>query len=419
MIIEFSVENFASFKDRQTLSFEAAKGEHLADYYLVKKGKMLLLKLVLLYGANASGKTNLLKALAMLRQLAVWPAEKKTTPLSFEPFLFDQATPQGPSRLAISFWQGDKQYDYQVAFTRQAILTERLDQHYPNAKGTYIQAKVYSRTTDLAQQLTSIEFGSTVGLEQAARKALEVNTLWNNTVLGGFLKTNIEQAELSEATQWFNNHLGRLIYPGFDLNEFITSQVVQGKIHKSALIQVLRKADLNISDFFIKEPRQDKTLTLFASPSSLEFEHLIDGQTYRLPFEQESSGTQRYYGFAGLLALLIQNPSTNFQIDELESSLHPDLFTHFILSFLANAKEAQLLATTHHREILGNPDIFRDDAIWFAQKNAAGATQIYSLADFDDRVIKRTNDIYQAYKAGKWGGLPDLGDYYIDLNDEK
>ena len=107
-----------------------------------------------------------------------------------------------------------------------------------------------------------------------------------------------------------------------------------------------------------------------------------------------------------------------FPIDELETSLHPDLFSHFILSFLMNSKSSQLIATTHNREILDNRDIYRNDAIWFTDKNESSATELYSLSDFDSSVIRNTSSVYNAYKIGKLGGVQNTGDVYIDLSDE-
>lgn len=106
-------------------------------------------------------------------------------------------------------------------------------------------------------------------------------------------------------------------------------------------------------------------------------------------------------------------------IDELESSLHPDLYTHFLLTFLINSKKSQIIATTHNREILNNRDIFRDDAIWFTNKCNEGSTSLYSLADIDSSVVRDTSNIFNAYKIGKLGGVPNLGDYYIQLSEDE
>ena len=143
----------------------------------------------------------------------------------------------------------------------------------------------------------------------------------------------------------------------------------------------------------------------------IAFKHFVNGNQYVLPFELESQGTKRFYGFAGLLALLVKTP-TIFPIDELESSLHPDLYTHFLLSFLQNAQHSQLIATTHNRELLGDSDIFRNDVIWFTNKGEDCATELYSLADFDTSAIK---NILNAYKIGKFSGVPRLSDTFINL----
>jgi len=107
-------------------------------------------------------------------------------------------------------------------------------------------------------------------------------------------------------------------------------------------------------------------------------------------------------------------------IDEIESSLHPDLFQHFLLSFLANSKNSQIIATTHNREILNNKDIIRPDAIWITDKdNDNCATELYSIADFGSSVVRKdTGSFYNAYKIGKLGGTPNLGSYYINIDNE-
>ena len=87
--------------------------------------------------------------------------------------------------------------------------------------------------------------------------------------------------------------------------------------------------------------------------------------------------------------------------------------------FLVNSKQSQLIATTHNRELLQNRDIFRNDAIWFTNKNEDSATELYSLADFDTSVVRDTSSVYNAYKIGKFEAIPNLGDYYLELEDEE
>lgn len=408
MIIKFSVQNFGSIKDKQTLSFEADKSNHLEEYYIIPINGMRLLKLGMIYGANASGKTTVLKALDLLRNIALKPKEKKTDELDFNPFLFDSETPNQNTILSIEFIQNSVRYYYEVELNKKAIVKERLDFYNPH------KANVYQRTTNLETQFSEITFGSKIKTDKIFEKTLESNTLWNNTVLGGFLKTNIELKELKDATDWFGIYLSPLVSPNGKLENFISNIIETSLINKEKVIKLLQNADFNISDIILEE--KDKNIDIRTKLYEIKLEHTVNNNKYELPFNLESEGTQRYYGLAGFLDLIIRT-SRGLAIDELESSLHPDLFTHFLLSFLINSKQSQIIATSHNREILNNKDIFRNDAIWITDKSENCSTELYSLADFDTSVIRDTSNIYNAYKIGKLGGIPNLGDYYIDLEE--
>lgn len=430
MILNFSIQNFGSIKDRQTLTFEADKSDHLENSYVIHTNGLRILKIALIYGANASGKTTILKALEFLRDIVLEPKTKKTDELDFQPFLFDSETPNQNAVISIEFLANDTKYFYEVAFFKKAVVYEVLNFHNPK------KANIYKRTTDIKNEFTEITFGSKIKIDKTIEKNLEANTLWNNTVLGGFLKTNIDIKELKEVVEWFKNYLYPLIDTKTQLEGFVTSKIDQGELTKFDVINILKKADFHISDILIQENEQvipdgfielvKKQLKAHDSEVkkleekgkitsvSIEFEHTVNQAKYTLPIELESQGTRRFYGFAGLLALLIKN-STSFPIDELESSLHPDLYTHFILSFLLNSNKSQIIATTHNREIFDNKDIFRNDAIWFTDKNENGSTELYSLADFDSSIVRNTTNIYNAYKSGKLKATPNLGDNFIDL----
>ncbi len=434
MIINFSIQNFGSIKSKQILSFEADKSIHLEDYYVIKENGLRLLKLGLIYGANASGKTTILKALQFLRDIVLEPEAKKTEPLNFKPFLFDKISSKENTILSIDFIQKEKRYYYEVEFNENAIVNETLNHYNPT------KANVFKRTTDLEKQYSSISFGSKIKTSKTFEKTLESNTLWNNTVLGGFLKTNIEMTELKDVTDWFKNYLRPLIYTKTELDSFVTSIIDKQEIKKEDVVTILKKADFNISDIVIQKEEEDipdglieflekqikdsgdkiKALKNKGKITSvnLELEHTVGNNKYSLPLKLESQGTVRYYGFAGILSLLLKK-SIAFPIDELEASLHPDLYVHFLLSFLVNSKRSQIIATTHNREILNNKDIFRDDVIWFTDKTDECATELYSLADFDSSVIRDTSNVYNAYKIGKLGGVPNLGDYFIDITNEE
>lgn len=430
MIINFNIQNFGSIKDKQTLSFEADKSDHLEDYYIIHTiGGLRLLKLGLIYGANASGKTTILKALEFFREIVLNPEDKKTETFNFKPFLFDNISSKLNTILSIEFIQNETKYFYEVELNEKAIISETLNHYNPT------KANVFKRSTDLEEQFTTITFGSKIKKDKIFEKTLESNTLWNNTVLGGFLKTNIESKELKDVTDWFSKYLNSLIYTDTQLNNYVSKKLDKAEISKADVINILSKADFNISDIILKDDDEipekmvnvlkaldmpnDEIDKILNNPlKKIEFEHTVNNTKYSLPINLESQGTQRYYGFSGLLSLLIKK-SIAITIDELEASLHPDLFTHFLLSFLVNSKKSQIIATTHNREVLNNKDIFRNDSIWFTNKTEDCATELYSLSDFDSSVIRDTSNVYNAYKIGKLGGVPNLGDYYIEITNEK
>lgn len=437
MIVNFSVKNFKSIKDTVTLSFEPDSGDELKEYYLIEPAPdVKLLKLGVIYGPNGSGKTTILYALDFLRDLVVSPSEKKTDRFDFKPFLFDPKTPTANTAFAIEFFQNGMRYEYEVELNKEAIIREKLS-YYLTAK----KSLVYQRNTDLQKQLTSIDFGSKIKINKSHKETLEANTLWNNTVLGGFLKTNIESNELQEVSDWFKTVLNPIITPNTNLLGFVSSKIEGGAISKANILTLLRKADFKISNIVVKEkeialteelqdfidfmsqrqklPKKEVERLSTNKGKELWFEHTVDnnGQetTYEIEYNDESQGTQRYYQFSGLLDLLIQHKNIFF-IDELESSLHPDLIKHFLLVFLANATHSQLISTTHYRELLIERDILRHDAIWFTEKQNDGGTELFSLADFDSSVIRKdTGSIYNAYKTGKLGANPILKDYHVSL----
>jgi len=426
--MNFSIQNFGPIKDKQTLSFEADRSTHLEDAYIIKVGDVRLLKLALIYGANASGKTTILEALDFLRQLVLHPEDKKTASLNFEPFLFDANTPNEPSVLSIDFFQKGVKYSYEVEFVKKAIVREELYFYNPR------KANVYKRTTDMSHQFTEITFGGKLKVDSTFEKTLVANTLWNNTVLGGFLKTNIDFKELQNVIDWFGSYLKPIINTRTILESYVTTKINRGEIAKDNLVDILKKADFHISDIELYEEEEELPDYVFEilkkqveedkikgmdiqkkrKTVNLKFEHTVHQSTYSLPFELESSGTRRFYGFAGLLTQLINEPSI-LPIDELESSLHPDLYEYFLISYLMNSTESQIIASTHYRDILNNKSIFRNDAIWFTDKNENCATEIYSLADFDSSVVRRdTTNVLNAYKSGKLGATPNTGDYFIE-----
>jgi len=153
MIINFSVQNFYCIKDKITLSFEATSSKDLEEYYVVEpKPGLRLLKLGLIYGANASGKTTVLKALDFLREMVIHPSNNKKEPLDYLPFMFDENTVNSNTFFSIEFIN-DYKYLYEITFNRSAVINEKLYFYNPN------KALIYERKTNAKKQLSSIFFG--------------------------------------------------------------------------------------------------------------------------------------------------------------------------------------------------------------------------------------------------------------------
>ena len=426
MILEFQIENFGPIKERQTLSFEATKDTTLEDYYCVEVSPGIrILKLGILYGPNASGKTTFIKAfdflvtklildrLSFIRS-RMYPSQKEDK-LDFLPFQFDEKSSLSPSYFQLIFFLGDVRYNYFLKFNQEFILEETL-QYSPNGR----LAEVYSRTTDIEKRVSKIKFGSTIEIEKNQQIQLEGNTVSNMTVLGALGRTNVNIQPLNNIRNWFRKFISASIFPKINIDSWTTNRISEDsdrfdKIYRSefkkTVVEIIKKADIQISNVVVKrevELRRHK----------ITFQHQVtDSQgnktNYHLDYDNESMGTQRYYGLSGALAIVLSQP-TFLAIDELESSLHPELMKHFIMTFLANSTHSQMLVTTHNLSFLDDPDILRKDAIWFTEKQNDGATKLYSLSDFDTKTIRKGTSILNAYKIGKFGAIPNLGSIYLE-----
>lgn len=407
MLVNFSVENFGPIRDKQTLSFEAQKGTHLEDEYVIYANGLRLLKFAIIFGANASGKSTIIEALRFLYNLILYPNEKKSDELNFTPFLFDETSKKKNTILSIDFLQNDARYYYSVEFNWTYIVSEELFLIGKNERKT----NVFKRSTDSQKQVSKIKFGREFKISKAAIEILELHTLWNTTVLSSFTKVNLEQKQLKDSTDWINNHLFWTNTPDDDFSDMVTYFIDSDFIKKEKVLEIIQKADFNINDIFYKELKTSES-----DGTTKEFDirtiHKVKNNSYPLPFGMESDGTRRFYSLAGLLEMA-RTESNLLAIDEIDASLHPDLVIHYLLMFMENVKQSQLIITTHNREILDDKNLFRNDAIWFTNKNEDGAAELYSLDDFDSAVIRNTSNILNAYKSGKLKAVPKTKDFYL------
>lgn len=433
MIIDFSVKNFCSINNEVTLSFvPSSKTNELSDIYFVEpKEGFKLLKFGTILGANASGKTTILRALEILRYLVCEPWNNKTKQIPFYiPYWFGTQNDM-PTELSLRFVALGSVYHYTVSFNERCVVREKL-----RVQDKYWKT-MYSRETDEENQIIKIKPGSSYTRYKEDYKQLEKNTLWNNTVMGGSLKVNIKYPLFQNAVSWFHSYLYPIIEPDTNLYGYVSTLIDKEMISKKRLLDYLRGADLMIEDFVVKkdlwENLDEKTrmqlvegnpdMTLEDIKQSfpvrhVEFVHSNGKTKINVDYIDESLGTQRFYQLCGVLDMLLHQKCM-FYIDEIDNSIHPDLLEYLLMSFLINSKGSQLLISTHHREWLMQKEFVRPDSVWFTDKYSDGSTHLYKLSDFlGINNFKGSLSYYDAYRKGLLGATPSISPYYVDNNVE-
>lgn len=438
MILDFSVTNFKSINETQTLSFEATGDKHLEDFFVIKKDKYRILKLAAILGANASGKSNVLKALQLLRRLMLHPCENKSDTIGTDCFALDDVCREKGTELKINFLCGDCKYCYEVKFNNSFVSYESLTAH---PFGELRSHEMFIRTTDTKTMVATLKLGAKYRSAKITT-VLTGNLLHNRTVFGAFLHSNVDAPWLADLIKWAKKYLmPNVTTDDQNLLMYVAQLILDHRIKKEAVADLLHKADVGVCNFYLEKKEEqlpaelvEKILNdnnapntlkqqLKEHPVSLEYKvsmvHSgVNGQK-AFEFENESSGTQRYFELSGILLQLIGHPHF-VAIDELENKLHPDLYMHLVMTYLTNAKESQLLFTTHIREFLEDRNTFRDDSVWFTEKSKDGSTELYSLADFGSDVLRNSTNRSNAYRSGRLGGIPKLSDTYItDLMEDE
>ena len=218
MIIDFSVRNYCSIDDEVTLSFVPTSGfTKLSDLYFVEpKEGLKLLKFGTILGANASGKTTMLRSLEILRTLVCDPFASKNRPLSFYVPYWFKLDNDSPTELSLRFVASNQQYHYEVSFNSRCVVRERLRVMGKNWR------TIYSRETNEESQTVKIKIGFKYLNYREDFKQLEKNTLWNNTVLGGSLRVSLDIPDIQHAVEWFHEYLFPIIEPDTILMGFVS-----------------------------------------------------------------------------------------------------------------------------------------------------------------------------------------------------
>lgn len=418
MILEFSVENTLSIREMQTISFEAVESAQRTDFdfnHIIMTGNAKILKLACIYGANASGKTNMVSALSYYLGFMTesFFDLKPNEPTGYIPFRFERNEEMECGRFKLVFFAPSVEdfdqlvkYTYDLRLTEREVLEETL---FISPKGQ--RSLVFQRKKD------DVKWGA---IAKGSKKIAQSMLRSNSSMVSVGVQANIPILKLI-----YDYISKRLRVRDID---YVISRIEKDDGFKNKVIGLLRSTDFgSISDIYV----ETKSLDMATFPESVkkEFEmrgeepqvkktsfvHTYEGQDYSLPLHLESKGTNRILGIAGVLSMV--SDSVLVLEDELERSIHPDLVEAFLKLVLLISKDSQLVFTTHNTDLLES-GLLRDDEVWFAYKTDKGNSVYSSISDFTG--VRSETSRKKLYKAGKFGALPLIDmDYLKELFDGK
>ena len=402
MIAEIKFKNMFSFRDETVLSFEADKSKDLESYHVVELAPdVKLLKLAVIYGANASGKSNIIKVCDFIRSFITCTPLNKAELIKIVPFLLNRTSKEQASEFSVSFYamNGDKaiRYVYSVLLETTHIVRETLIYYLSQQPAT-----VFERSME--NNVSSIKFGQKVKISTAAKEEITLKCLPNMSVFAAYMQVNTNIAEMETALQYLTKQMMPAIVPTSSLSRY-AEEAIKKETAKEYILRYLQEADFNISNISSKEQETKKGVVNYTMYQLKVSSGLGGNDYYEFPELYESDGTIRTFGLASQIQNSIGS-NAFLAVDEIESSLHPKLIEYMIERFLKESKQAQLLLTTHYDGLLGEEDLLRKDNIWFAEKNTDGASVLYPLTDF--KGLNRISSLQKAYKFGKFGAVPNL-----------
>ncbi len=430
MLIEFKVANYRSIRAEQTLSMVANADKELpqnlisCDHVPGLKGTKLV-KAVALYGANASGKSNIVAALRFFAEFVRDSATKLQpgAPTGAQPFKLDPACLTEPSKFEITAVINGIRTLYGLELNNDQVMSEYLVA-YPNARPqVWFERDWNSETAEYDWSEPSKNFSHDGALRESVRSnaafvssAAQLNQTQALSIWFWFaiecLFLDLAKQDLSRdmALQLLRRPAGveklsqALGYADFGVGEAIAALTVPALIKrvtdsgydwKSGDATSLTKV---ISDVKLEPPKEEEEV------APVFFHRAANDQMLSLDFDrEESAGTKRFFALMGYWMHKLELGGL-LVIDELETSLHPTLIQELVGTFLRSSgtHPAQLLFTTHNPLLL-DQTLLRRDQIWFTEKDQEGATRLYPLTDFKPR---KDESLVKGYLAGRYGGIP-------------
>ena len=422
MFIEFKVTNFRSIHNTQTLSMVAGTGTELKEQNMLASGLSSLpdiLRSSVIYGPNAAGKSNLLRAVQFMQSFVLTSQSlQEGQDINVTPFLLNSKSRTEPSEFEVIFVQDKVRYQYGFAVNNVRVMNEWL-LAYPEGR----PQRWYERKYDQQKGSDTWYFGSRFSGPRTMIDVWQKATRQNGLFLSTAIQLNNEQ--LKPVFNWFQQKLA-VILPGGDINLQFSIEQCASEDGKKKVMEFMNSADISITgielkkipfstDIFptnISQEIKEHLIRDFQSKemTNVRFLHKTDSKDIvSFDISDESGGTQKLFAFAGPL-LDVLAKGRILLVDELDTSLHP-LMVRFLISLIhnpeVNRSNAQLVFTTHDTSVL-DTEIFRRDQVWFAEKNAENATRLYPLTEFSPR---KGEAIERGYLNGRYGALPFIGEF--------
>lgn len=424
MIRDYWVKNYLSIREKQELNFEA-KGP-ASDLVVEVSKDVFLYRLAILYGSNASGKSNMLSALnAVFNILITAKSDSKADVVSYKPFALLKGE---PTDMHVSFYLDGTRYDYDVKYDQKRIIHELMN-YYP--KGS--KSLFYERTFVGEDIQSEIKFGTSLRLSAKTQERIRENTLNNHSVLAVSRKVALTK-DVASLTSLHSSIVSRFHDVDGDSEKGIVN--ILGDAYKDErkrkfYTQMLQKADLNIMayrpiiedrvvpyqlyEFVAMEdfPEEMKDHMLRPTNTSVSFLNRSKDGNFEVAMEMQSKGTQKYIRILDALYDMITGNHV-YCLDELGEDLHYDLLFYYLNVFIFNSDKSQLIITSQETALLLQ-DMINDNrgVVWFAEKNHDTASSEYSRGD--SYGLHKNLSLYNSYRSGRLGAKPELGSIFIDL----
>ena len=411
MLIELQVKNFRSFRGPAVFSMAKTAGAELADTHTFESQALAtpsLLKSAAVYGPNASGKTNLVYALVIMKGLVTLPF-REDEPMPVSPFRLDANSRKQPCEFEVIFVSEGVRYQYGFSVTEERFTGEWL-LAYPHGRPQRLIDRKYDAKSE------SYVWGSMTKLA-GPRKLLQEATRRNALFLSTAVHLNNEH--LRPVFDWFDKTL--CIVGSAGPRADYSMELCKQPEGKESILAFLRANDINIDDISIEEKqaglenfsgdmpdteRQKVLQGLSARAYSLY--KLKNDRMEKFEWVDESEGTKKLFEFAGPVLEILKEGCVVI-VDDLDRHLHPALVGFLVQLFHnteVNMENAQLVFTTHDTSIL-NQKMFRRDQIWFCDKGRDRATELFPLTDFSPR---KTENIEYGYLSGRYRAFPHIKD---------